>query len=74
MALQLPIEINTMINLTIPATTSTQSISSKETTIRFSDYTMTLKTLHRIVLAMSFLQQRYNLQSIVSDWAKQSTN
>ena len=43
-----------------------------ETTKRFSDYIMMVRILRRTVLVMSFLQQRYNLQPIVSDRAEQS--
>ena len=54
--------------------TSTQSIVNKETTIRFSVSRMMAKISHLIVLVMSFLQERYNQQPIVPDWAKQLIN
>ena len=70
MALQEPTEFDTMIILTTLATTSTRSIVNKESTTGFSGCIMMVKILHYIVLVMSFLQQQYNLQPIVSDWGR----
>ena len=54
MALQQPIEFNTMIILTILATTSIQSIANKETTTRFSECTMMARIPRWLVLVTNF--------------------